>query len=264
MALGGVPEDSVDLDIPETLPMVWVDRGLLERAVANAVENAVKHSPPGERVLVSASAPADRVELRVVDRGPVFRTRPRSHHRVLGGRRDLRGDAGPPAPTVVMCPFPGQEQSPLPRARPPPARRGAPLGKRHAVNDPHLRLIASHNRSAIRHHLVINRIIQRLRGCSSAFRPSPSLRAASTGTSASTPRRSAPNSTPPGQSTSSSAARPGRARAGRRGPGGRPSGDPSRRPQTPSGRPWRRHARGRAGLGFLWKQLVEVTATGPH
>ncbi|WP_329257761.1 sensor histidine kinase KdpD [Streptomyces pseudovenezuelae] len=70
MALGGVPEDSVELDVPETLPMVDVDRGLLERAVANIVENAVKHSPPGERVLVSASALADRVEVRVVDRGP--------------------------------------------------------------------------------------------------------------------------------------------------------------------------------------------------
>ncbi|MYV39092.1 DUF4118 domain-containing protein [Streptomyces sp. SID1328] len=70
MALGGVPEGSVELDIPETLPMVYVDRGLLERAVANVVENAVKYSPPGERVLVSASALADRVEVRVVDRGP--------------------------------------------------------------------------------------------------------------------------------------------------------------------------------------------------
>jgi two-component system, OmpR family, sensor histidine kinase KdpD len=70
MALGGVPEDSVELDIPETLPMVHVDRGLLERAVANVVENAVKYSPQDEKVLVSASAIADRVEVRVVDRGP--------------------------------------------------------------------------------------------------------------------------------------------------------------------------------------------------
>ncbi|MDH6544166.1 sensor histidine kinase KdpD [Streptomyces sp. SPB4] len=70
MALGGVPEDSVDLDIPETLPMVAVDRGLLERAVANIVENAVKYSPAGQPVNVSASALASRVELRVVDRGP--------------------------------------------------------------------------------------------------------------------------------------------------------------------------------------------------
>ncbi|MEU4269795.1 sensor histidine kinase KdpD [Streptomyces sp. NPDC026092] len=70
MALVGVPEGSVELDIPETLPMVAVDRGLLERAVANIVENAVKYSPTDEPVLVAASAIADRVELRVVDRGP--------------------------------------------------------------------------------------------------------------------------------------------------------------------------------------------------
>ncbi|KQW07293.1 sensor histidine kinase KdpD [Streptomyces sp. Root369] len=70
MALGGVPEDSVDMDVSETLPMVDVDRGLLERAVANVVENAVKYSPADTRVLVKASAIADRVEVRVVDRGP--------------------------------------------------------------------------------------------------------------------------------------------------------------------------------------------------
>ncbi|MFJ3307863.1 ATP-binding protein [Streptomyces sp. NPDC086549] len=70
MALGGVPEDSVELDIPETLPMVDVDKGLLERVVANIVENAVKYSPADTPVLVRASAIADRVEVRVIDRGP--------------------------------------------------------------------------------------------------------------------------------------------------------------------------------------------------
>ncbi|MFJ6116974.1 ATP-binding protein [Streptomyces sp. NPDC092129] len=70
MALGGIPEDSVELDIPETLPMVDVDAGLLERTVANLVENAVKYSPLTTPVLVAASALADRVEVRIVDRGP--------------------------------------------------------------------------------------------------------------------------------------------------------------------------------------------------
>ncbi|WP_149827836.1 sensor histidine kinase [Streptomyces tailanensis] len=73
MALGGVPEDSVVLEIPESLPMVAVDPGLLERSVANVVENAVKYSPPGAAgptVFVSASALGDRVEVRVTDRGP--------------------------------------------------------------------------------------------------------------------------------------------------------------------------------------------------
>lgn len=69
-ALRGVPDDSVTLDVPETLPMVSVDPGLLERSVANIVENAVKYSPEGTRVLVAASALGDSVDLRVVDRGP--------------------------------------------------------------------------------------------------------------------------------------------------------------------------------------------------
>ncbi len=70
IALGGVPADSVTLDIPETLPMIFADPGLLERVVANVVENAVKYNPGGDRVLVAASALNDRVELRIADRGP--------------------------------------------------------------------------------------------------------------------------------------------------------------------------------------------------
>ncbi|MFJ9910108.1 DUF4118 domain-containing protein [Actinacidiphila glaucinigra] len=69
-ALRGVPDGSVALDVPETLPMVSVDPGLLERSVANIVENAVKYSPAGAQVLVAASALGGHVDLRVVDRGP--------------------------------------------------------------------------------------------------------------------------------------------------------------------------------------------------
>ncbi|MFI7245900.1 ATP-binding protein [Streptomyces qinglanensis] len=69
-ALGGVPEGSVRLAVAEALPLVAVDPGLLERTVANLVENAVKYSPEGKKVLVRASALADRVELRCTDRGP--------------------------------------------------------------------------------------------------------------------------------------------------------------------------------------------------
>ncbi|AXK35360.1 sensor histidine kinase KdpD [Streptomyces armeniacus] len=69
-ALSGVPAGSAGLDIAQSLPMVAVDPGLLERAVANIVENAVKYSPDGSPVLVRASALGERVEVRVTDRGP--------------------------------------------------------------------------------------------------------------------------------------------------------------------------------------------------
>ncbi|MFC8451708.1 ATP-binding protein [Kitasatospora sp. NPDC057223] len=74
-ALGGVPSAAVRLDVPESLPMIHADPGLLERALANLVENAVKYSPEGVKVLVKADAldPAGgrgSVELRIVDRGP--------------------------------------------------------------------------------------------------------------------------------------------------------------------------------------------------
>ncbi|MEW2530878.1 sensor histidine kinase KdpD [Streptomyces sp. NPDC047071] len=72
LALEGMaaPAEHVVLDIPEDLPMVAADKGLLERAVANVIENALKYSPEGEPVLVAASTMADQVQLRVVDRGP--------------------------------------------------------------------------------------------------------------------------------------------------------------------------------------------------
>ena len=60
----------VETRVDETLPRVHADAALLERAIANVVDNAVAWSPPGEAVRVEAGAIAGRVDLRVVDRGP--------------------------------------------------------------------------------------------------------------------------------------------------------------------------------------------------
>jgi two-component system, OmpR family, sensor histidine kinase KdpD len=60
----------VRLAIPDTLPEVLADPGLLERVVANLVANAVRHAPPGKPPSVTASALNGQVQLRVVDRGP--------------------------------------------------------------------------------------------------------------------------------------------------------------------------------------------------
>ena len=60
----------LSLDVPEDLPLVHTDPGLFERVVANVVSNAVRHSPPGAKVLFTASATRDSVELRIADTGP--------------------------------------------------------------------------------------------------------------------------------------------------------------------------------------------------
>jgi two-component system sensor histidine kinase KdpD len=64
------PGTMLDVDVPESLPLVTGDAGLLERVVANLVENALRHGGSAAPVVLRASALAERVELRVVDRGP--------------------------------------------------------------------------------------------------------------------------------------------------------------------------------------------------
>jgi two-component system sensor histidine kinase KdpD len=60
-------------EVPENLPRVHIDAALLERAVANVIDNAVAWSPPDRPVRVQACAFGTTVELRVVDRGPGIR-----------------------------------------------------------------------------------------------------------------------------------------------------------------------------------------------
>jgi two-component system sensor histidine kinase KdpD len=60
-------------EVAENLPSVHTDPALLERAIANVIDNAVMFSPPGEAVRVQAFAFGESVELRVIDRGPGIR-----------------------------------------------------------------------------------------------------------------------------------------------------------------------------------------------
>ncbi|MGE5666798.1 MAG: ATP-binding protein, partial [Betaproteobacteria bacterium] len=66
----GPPGRGVDIQIPDGLPEIVVDPALLERVLVNLLGNALRYSPPGQHVLVSASVLGDRLELRIIDRGP--------------------------------------------------------------------------------------------------------------------------------------------------------------------------------------------------
>jgi two-component system sensor histidine kinase KdpD len=70
LSAGQLPEGRrVRLVVAPDLPQAVADSGLLDRVLANVLENALRHSPGRQEVVVHASPVADRVQLRVVDRG---------------------------------------------------------------------------------------------------------------------------------------------------------------------------------------------------
>jgi two-component system sensor histidine kinase KdpD len=65
----GVADDAVEIDVSESLPRLLADPGLLERALANVIANAIRFSPAGTRTRVTAGAVDGLVDVRVADRG---------------------------------------------------------------------------------------------------------------------------------------------------------------------------------------------------
>jgi two-component system sensor histidine kinase KdpD len=60
----------VRVELPETLPVVVADAGLLERVLVNLADNALRHSPHTRPPMLAATSRPGRVELRLVDHGP--------------------------------------------------------------------------------------------------------------------------------------------------------------------------------------------------
>jgi two-component system sensor histidine kinase KdpD len=61
---------AVIVRVPDDLPMVHADPGLLERVLVNVIGNALRYSPPGRPPMVTGSSHGDVIELRVIDHGP--------------------------------------------------------------------------------------------------------------------------------------------------------------------------------------------------
>jgi two-component system sensor histidine kinase KdpD len=61
---------TVIVEVPADLPEVLVDPGILERVISNLLANALHYCPAGSPPLLTASSLGERVELRVIDRGP--------------------------------------------------------------------------------------------------------------------------------------------------------------------------------------------------
>ena len=66
----GSASHHVDLHLADTLPPVLADAALLERVLANLIDNAVRHAPDAQPCEVRAVTVGDRMDVRIIDHGP--------------------------------------------------------------------------------------------------------------------------------------------------------------------------------------------------
>ena len=60
----------LEISVPDGVPLVRADPGLLERVLANIFSNALRHSPPTRPPVLHARQAGETVVLEVVDHGP--------------------------------------------------------------------------------------------------------------------------------------------------------------------------------------------------
>lgn len=60
----------INVSVAHDLPPVWVDADLIQMVITHLLDNALKYSPSGSRISVSAKREDGRVVICVADRGP--------------------------------------------------------------------------------------------------------------------------------------------------------------------------------------------------
>lgn len=65
-ALKAVP---IELDIAADTPLLWVHGTLIEQALVNVLDNAIRHSPPDGRIALSTRHEGNRVTIGICDQG---------------------------------------------------------------------------------------------------------------------------------------------------------------------------------------------------
>jgi len=89
---------SLEVEYPDGLPLTRADAALIERALANLIDNALRVTPAGGRVRVRALRARDAMRLEVVDTGPgvASEDQPRVFERFYqtSRHREHRGSSG--------------------------------------------------------------------------------------------------------------------------------------------------------------------------
>ena len=60
----------IDIDVSPDVPLLWVHGVLIEQAIVNLLDNAVRFSPDNGRITISARRIGNRVEIDLCDEGP--------------------------------------------------------------------------------------------------------------------------------------------------------------------------------------------------
>ncbi|GAB3918757.1 sensor histidine kinase [Microlunatus endophyticus] len=72
-AIADLPQDRLRVEVDETLPLLDTDPGLVERALGNVVENALKYAPGTITLragLAGSPAEGPAIEIKIIDHGP--------------------------------------------------------------------------------------------------------------------------------------------------------------------------------------------------
>ena len=122
-ALIGIPMGRIRDSIPDDLPLIDTDAGLLERVIANITANAVRHSPDGATVRLLAGEISDeqgrRVQIRVADSGPGCR-------RTIGRRCSRRSSGWATCRMGPVSAWDWRSPAGWPRRWTPPSRSRTP------------------------------------------------------------------------------------------------------------------------------------------
>lgn len=98
-------EHTITVELPDDMLMAKMDARLIVQVVINIVNNAIKYTPPGSHVQVSARKRGESVEVRIADDGPGISDEAKAQavrHVLHSQQRPGRRAAGP-VPVPLHC-----------------------------------------------------------------------------------------------------------------------------------------------------------------
>lgn len=63
-------QQRIEVEVPQCLPAIRADLGMVERVLTNLIDNAIRHNPPGTLIRLRLTASASDVVVDVADDGP--------------------------------------------------------------------------------------------------------------------------------------------------------------------------------------------------